>query len=184
MFCQACGHENAVGTNFCSKCGGPLSPYVPPRSSPAQFGENTLAFAGYAGFWKRFGAAMLDGFVLILADTLAGAVFGGGNSAMSFIPGPANILTGKLAVMTIAKILYFILMESSSAQATLGKMALGIKVTTLDGQRIGVGRATGRYFGKIVSTLILFIGFIMAGFTEKKQALHDIMAGTLVVNKK
>ncbi len=74
-------------------------------------------------------------------------------------------------------------MESSPQQATLGKMALGLKVTDLRGEPISFGKATGRYFGKFVSELILYVGFMMAGWTEKKQALHDIMAGTLVVKK-
>ena len=79
--------------------------------------------------------------------------------------------------------LYFSLMESSPTQGTLGKMALGIKVTDLEGNQVGFGKATGRYFGKIISTLILLMGFIMVAFTEKKQGLHDMMAGCLVVNK-
>jgi uncharacterized RDD family membrane protein YckC len=74
-------------------------------------------------------------------------------------------------------------MESSSKQATLGKLALGIVVTDLNGNRISFGRATGRYFGKIVSGMIFAIGYIMAGFTEKKQALHDMIASCLVVLK-
>ena len=77
--------------------------------------------------------------------------------------------------------LYFALMESSANQATLGKMAIGIKVTDMSGRRIGFGQATGRYFGKILSSMILLIGYIMAAFTEKKQALHDMLAGCLVV---
>ena len=83
--------------------------------------------------------------------------------------------------MNVAQWLYFALMESSSKQATLGKMALGIRVTDVNGNRIGFGRATGRHFAKILSGLILGIGFLMAAFTEKKQALHDMIAGTLVV---
>ncbi len=79
--------------------------------------------------------------------------------------------------------LYFALMESSKFQGTIGKIVLGIIVTDIDGNRISFARATGRYFGKILSGLILFIGYIMAGFTEKKQALHDMMAGTLVWKK-
>jgi len=79
--------------------------------------------------------------------------------------------------------LYYALMESSAKQATLGKMAISIKVTDMAGNRISFGRATGRYFGKYVSALIMYIGFLMAGFTQQKQALHDIMAGCLVVNK-
>jgi len=86
-------------------------------------------------------------------------------------------------VIGAAAWLYFALMESSSKQATLGKMALSIIVTDMNGNRLTFGRATGRYFGKIISGMILMIGYIMAGFTEKKQALHDIIAGCLVVNK-
>jgi uncharacterized RDD family membrane protein YckC len=81
----------------------------------------------------------------------------------------------------VAGWLYFALMESSAKGATLGKMALGLRVTDLSGNRISFGRATGRYFGKIVSGMIFSIGYIMAGFTQQKQALHDIMAGCLVV---
>ena len=79
--------------------------------------------------------------------------------------------------------LYFALMESSKNQATLGKMALGLRVTDLNGNRISFGKATGRYFGKILSSMTLLIGYIMAAFTAKKQALHDFVAGTLVLSK-
>src|SRR6202035_5143373 len=79
--------------------------------------------------------------------------------------------------------LYYALLESSSWHATLGKMALRLQVTDLEGRRIGFGRASGRFFGKIISGMILYIGFLMAGFTEKKQALHDMMAGCLVIKK-
>lgn len=77
--------------------------------------------------------------------------------------------------------LYFSIMESSKAQATIGKMALSLKVTDMEGNRISFGRATGRFFGKFISEIILMIGFMMAGWTEKKQALHDMMADTLVI---
>lgn len=79
--------------------------------------------------------------------------------------------------------LYYALMESSVKQATLGKMALGIVVTDLAGNRISFGRATGRYWAKLISALTLLAGFVMAGFTAKKQALHDMIAGCLVVTK-
>ena len=74
-------------------------------------------------------------------------------------------------------------MESSARQATFGKSILGMKVTNLQGERIGFGRATVRFFSKILSTLLFFIGFIMIAFTEKKQGLHDLIASTLIVNK-
>ena len=76
--------------------------------------------------------------------------------------------------------IYEAALESSPYQATLGKMALGMKVTDLAGNRISFARATGRHFAKYVSGMIFFIGYIMAGFTERKQALHDMIAGTLV----
>ena len=79
--------------------------------------------------------------------------------------------------------LYYALLESSSSRASLGKMALGIVVVDLEGNRLSFARASGRIWGKWVSTLIILIGYIMAAFTERKQALHDIMAGCLVVRK-
>ena len=78
---------------------------------------------------------------------------------------------------------YFASMESSPTQGTLGKMALGIKVTDIEGNKIGFEKALNRCVGKIISTIILLIGFIMIAFTQKKQGLHDMMVGSLVVNK-
>jgi uncharacterized RDD family membrane protein YckC len=77
--------------------------------------------------------------------------------------------------------LYEAILESSSKQATVGKMALGLKVTDEYGQRISFARASARYFSKILSRMILLIGYIMVGFTQRKQGLHDMIAGTLVV---
>jgi uncharacterized RDD family membrane protein YckC len=75
-------------------------------------------------------------------------------------------------------------MESSPYQGTLGKMALGLIVTDLQGRPLSFARASGRFFGKIITGMIPFgIGYIMAGFTEKKQALHDMIAGCLVLRK-
>jgi uncharacterized RDD family membrane protein YckC len=89
------------------------------------------------------------------------------------------------ALILIAGVwIYYAWMESSSHQGTIGKLSLGLIVTDLQGRRISFARATGRYFSKIITSLIpLYIGFIMAGFTEKKQALHDMIASTLVLRK-
>ena len=87
------------------------------------------------------------------------------------------------AIGIIGQWLYFTIFEISGWMATPGKKILGLQVTDLNGQQIGFGRANGRYWGKIVSALILMIGFIMIAFTDKKQGLHDIMAGTLVIKK-
>jgi uncharacterized RDD family membrane protein YckC len=83
----------------------------------------------------------------------------------------------------VAQWLYFALLESSSWQGTLGKKALGLIVTDMMGRRISFARATGRHFAKIISGMILLIGYLMAGFTERKQALHDMIAGCLVFRK-
>jgi uncharacterized RDD family membrane protein YckC len=79
--------------------------------------------------------------------------------------------------------LYFSLMESSAKQATLGKMALGIIVTDGSYNRISFGRATGRFFAKLISNITICIGYIIIAFTSQKQGLHDIIAGTLVIIK-
>jgi uncharacterized RDD family membrane protein YckC len=130
----------------------------------------------YAGFWRRVAAAIIDGLLLSLVTAPFTFAFGG-YDAWADPDQVAGLSTGS----TVISWLYSALMESSKKQATVGKMALGIIVTDLAGNRIGFGRATGRHFAKILSGLILGIGFLMAAFTERKQALHDMVAGTLVV---
>jgi uncharacterized RDD family membrane protein YckC len=136
----------------------------------------------YAGFWKRVAATIIDGIITTIGGFVIGLVFvfvmvAGRIDDPAVLEGMGNILG------LILGWVYSAVMESSPTQGTLGKMALGIKVTDLEGNKIGFGKATGRYFGKIISTLILSIGFIMVAFTQKKQGLHDMMAGCLVVNK-
>jgi len=84
---------------------------------------------------------------------------------------------------TLIQWLWFTIAESSKWQATIGKKLVGLKVTDENGKRISFGKANGRYWSKIISTLILFIGFFMIAFTKKKQGLHDKIAGTLVVRE-
>lgn len=152
----------------------------------------------YAGFWLRFVAYIIDDLILSIAGFLVSLPFIGGivfsaigigehpDEAENIAKGVLGILGSVLGIILVVCIigwLYFALMESSKNQATLGKMALGLKVTDMDGGRISFGRASGRFFGKIISGMILYIGFILAGLTEKKQALHDMMASCLVVKK-
>ncbi len=143
----------------------------------------------YAGFWMRFAAAIIDYVILTVIESMMqlGVGLGGG---MPFMPGPGGFSPGNPFPMFglfsggfVLRWLYFALMESSRYQATIGKLALGIIVTNMQGQRIGFGQATGRYFGKFISAFTLMIGFMMAGWTEKKQALHDMLAGCLVIRK-
>lgn len=124
----------------------------------------------YAGFWIRFCAFILDTLVFAPIGILIGVLD-------NFI----SVLSAWTLGSWVIGWLYFSLMESSGWQATLGKRLCGIHVTDMNGNRITFGHATGRYFAKILSWATLYIGYLMAAFTEKKQGLHDILAGTLVV---
>ena len=134
----------------------------------------------YAGFWRRLVAAIIDGILVSIVTLIIGGVLRL-NSGLPTGPGSDNFLANLINL--IIGWIYYAAMESSEKQATLGKMAIGIQVTDLEGNRISFGRATGRYFAKILSAIILLIGYIMAGFTARKQALHDMLAGCLVVKK-
>ncbi len=118
----------------------------------------------HAGFWRRCAAYLIDGLVL-------------------FIPGLILAVIPILGVLLYlaGRWLYFALMESSPAQATLGKRAMGLVVTDGKGQRIGFGQASGRYFAGAISYITLYIGYALAGWTTRKQALHDLIADTCVV---
>ncbi|HEV7332918.1 MAG TPA: RDD family protein [Flavisolibacter sp.] len=120
----------------------------------------------YAGFWERVGAVLIDAIILMVPQFII----------TYFLPyGLSNVIS------LLITWLYSALMESGEGQATIGKRALGLKVTTASGERISFGQATGRHFGKIVSTIILFIGYLMMLWDDRKQTLHDKMADTLVV---
>jgi len=146
----------------------------------AQSESKTLA---YAGFWLRFAAAFIDGIIIWIVDAILSMMFFGAVFLTGQVYASAGF--GSVAIYYLITIsinwLYFAGMESSERQATLGKAAVGIKVTDLNGERISFGRATGREFAKFISAFILLIGYLMAAFTEKKQALHDQIANTLVV---
>ena len=137
---------------------------------------------GYAGFWKRFAACVIDQIILFIASFCVGLVVGLVYGVVFQPPKGAWLLGNVIGI--IMTWLYFAWLESSPKQATPGKMMFGIKVTDMNGNRISFGNASGRHFGKILSCLMLFVGYIMAAFTPKKQGLHDIFAGCLVVNTK
>ncbi len=150
-----------------------------PESHPSAVTATAPPTSGsYAGFWLRVWAVLIDAIIVAIGAGILVSVLnveGGGSSE--------DLTAVELLTNVGAAWLYFALMESSALRATVGKMALGINVTDLTGERISFGRATGRHFGKFVSILILGIGYLMAGWTPKKQALHDRMADTLVVRK-
>ncbi len=156
----------------------------------------------YAGFWLRFAAYIIDQFVIGIAGLIIAVpiilgiiAFGlnldGINHPSDFFRHDGLLMVGgiigmiMLAILfsVVMKWLYYALMESSKFGGTLGKMAVQIKVVDMNGNRITFGRSTGRYFSRIITNMTLLIGYIIAGFTEKKQALHDLIANCLVVQK-
>lgn len=179
MWCQKCGKQDTAGGRFCSSCGTqlPLTPGAAPVAAPP------AASGVYAGFWKRLGAFVLDYIIVVVMAAMAGGVIGGfyGVSAGA----PTDDVASGLGAITGVLVwwLYYALMESSSKQATLGKLALGIKVVDRQGNAVSFGRATARNLAKLLSGMIMMIGYLMAAFTSRKQALHDIVAGCLVVNR-
>jgi uncharacterized RDD family membrane protein YckC len=184
LYCSKCGSPTAANAQICSNCGTPM-----PVNSVLIPSPNG---ARYGGFWMRFLALIIDRIVvgvvttpfvfLIMKDVIFNAARNGDRE-----PDPAMVISmlGHVFTLAIASVavswLYEAWLLSSDRQATVGKMAVGLKVTDLNGQRISFARATGRFFAKIVSSMTLLIGFIMAAFTERKQALHDMMAGTIVL---
>lgn len=141
----------------------------------------------YGGFWRRLVAAIIDGIVLNVAFSIVGSIFGVSLAFTSLLargePNPlavASAMSGMGLITLALGWLYSAAMESSALQATVGKLAVGVVVTDLSGERISFGRATGRHFAKMISAFILMIGFIMVAFSSRKQGLHDKIAGTLV----
>ncbi len=208
MFCSKCGAAVPEGASFCSACGQPMGgpqpivaappaftppPPVPIPSPQVAVGQPAAVpqpQRAYAGFWLRFVAYIIDAVILQVVFGFVIGIFAVPLGIASMGHDPAQIfaalapLLGLLILGSLAgQWIYFAWMESSSWQGTLGKKALGLEVTDLWGRRITFGRATARFFSKIVSSLTFLIGYIMAGFTEKKQALHDMIAGSLVLRK-
>jgi uncharacterized RDD family membrane protein YckC len=131
----------------------------------------------YGGFWIRAVAILIDSFVLGIGLGLLGAVTG----LDFFADDPDQISWLAIAVQFAVDWLYEAGLTASPLQGTLGKRAVGLRVVTERGERLSFARSTGRFFAKIVSGLLLLIGFLMAAFTERKRALHDMIAGTVVV---
>lgn len=155
------------------------NPYASPLTEyKRELGASSRKGGGYAGLWLRFAAAFCDGIILSLIGRAIATII---NLMMKTGEGDGNAALMYLAAIVLIQWLYYALQECSASQATFGKRAVGIKVTDLNGHPISFGRATLRYFGKIVSYMTVMVGFIMIAFTGKKQGLHDMIAGTLVV---
>jgi uncharacterized RDD family membrane protein YckC len=159
----------------------------------------TAALEDYAGFWKRVAAYILDFIILLIPSVIIQRLMGSGAAQatlqQSVLAAPGDphamiaaygqfystmmpaILIGYVVVW-----LYFAFCESSSWQATIGKLALGIRVTDMQGARLSFSHALGRSAARFLSYIILCIGFLPAGWTARKQAMHDKIVNTLVLN--
>lgn len=181
MKCPHCGVTVSDADTFCFQCGAALehSEDAKPRAADVSAPPKTYAPEirdfSYAGFWKRFVAWIIDGIILIVINIPI-------TFLLSFMLGPWQGSISWIVSFTIS-LLYYAFQESSVYQATLGKRALGIVVTDMEGKRISFGRAAARELAKYISALVLGIGFLIIGFTEKKQGLHDIIVGCLVINR-
>ena len=211
QFCSTCGQPLAPGSPRVAPQ-TPIQPpthsTLPPQPVPAYSGasappqapmgcavlEPRQPFAtAYAGFWLRFVAWFIDAIVLgiggaILTAPIVGVGFFNLHALMHgrFSPGDFighGFVFRAVIVKQLLHWVYYALLESSTWQATLGKKALGLEVTDLQGARISFGRASGRWAARYISTMTFLVGYIMAGFTARKQALHDMIAGTLVIRK-
>lgn len=205
IYCNRCGAQNSALARFCANCGssftGDASPAAPPtpgavpqpqspvpQAAPANYATaaTPVVQIRYGGFWIRFVAFIIDaiivGIVVWPISVMIALAIGVAGGVVSMPTIGVHLVRGIVgfAFSACANWIYEAGMESSSKQATIGKMVLGLKVTDLEGRRISFLRATGRHFAKILSGMVLLIGYIMAGFTERKQALHDMIAGTLV----
>lgn len=200
-FCGSCGTPTGTSAPVVARPAAP-STYVG-GSTHAGYADpaGLVASRGftYAGFWLRVVATLIDGvivgmalcvlFVPLFFLTGTGALISG-MAVRHSQPDPAVIMSLIATIFVFALIsilaqwLYYAYLESGEKQATWGKQALGLYVTDLVGTPITFGRASGRFFARMVTRLIpLGIGYIMAGFTERKQALHDMIASCLVLRR-
>ena len=154
---------------------------------------NTEQTPEFAGFWLRLAAHIIDhfivGFVIGAIVSFTMLIMGISASIFNDLDNPANqmIFVSFSVMIGISALVitwfYYAMMESSNYQGTVGKLALNIKVTDLNGAKISFTRATGRFFGKFLSSLFMYIGYIMIAFTQKSQGLHDMLADCLVLRK-
>ena len=207
MFCIRCGTRLPDEAAFCPSCGTPvtIAPEAPGSSVPlvadasgplagaADGSAATLARPKHAGFWRRVAGHVIDRFVLGVVFTPVGfmvlvPLMATQSSGWTDTDLPAETMAAFLgAMLTVAFLamlgnwLYCALLQSSTRQATLGQMALGLRVTDVDGRRVSFARASGRHFATVLTGLTFGIGYLMVVFTARKQTLHDLIAGTLVV---
>ena len=213
VFCPQCGlpvatspsapppapPQAATPASYAPPPASAVPSYAPPQYPPAQYAPGPPPQVFYAGFWLRVVAAIIDSFVvgipllivalLLFAGTLPEIMHNQGDPAalvFTFLPRVLLIVV----IYIVGAWLYWAKMESSTWQATLGKKALGLYVTDLNGRPVSFGQASGRFWAgrglgmvPYLGGLYFLIDCICAGLTERKQAIHDMIASCLVLRK-
>jgi len=199
MFCPKCGKETDALGKFCQWCGADIvSIPATPIATPEEDEGSDVGI--YAGLGRRIVAFIVDLILILLLDAVTVAFLGlfrglqnlyffavrhasvdslttEGTSAALF----GSIIAAYGIVIIVIPWLYYAGFESSRSQATPGKLLMRIVVTDLDGNKPSFARVTLRHFAKFISTLVIFLGFLMIGLTSKRQGLHDKIAGCLVL---
>jgi uncharacterized RDD family membrane protein YckC len=200
MFCPKCGKETDASGKFCQWCGAdiatmPVNPVVAPEEE-----EEAPDIGVYAGLGRRLIAFIVDIILILIFDLVAMTVLGltrGIQNAYFYyvqhVPvdqltneGTMGALLGSIIasygmLLIVIPWLYYAGFESSKSQATPGKLLTHIVVTDMLGNKPTFARVTLRHFAKFISALIIFIGFLMIGLTQKRQGLHDRISGCLVL---
>jgi len=183
MRCPGCSHHNPADNRFCERCGVPLD------SPQLEAGAQIAGEARYGGFFQRLGAWAIDSAIIQTLGAIAslpvfmvmGLQIGGEGAA-----GMSALMVAQLAGFALARVvgwLYDAGMISSSRQATLGKLALKLYVTDLDGRPVSFVDATKRHFASYLSSIVLLAGYLIQPVMKRKQTLHDLLADTLVVQR-
>lgn len=211
MECQRCGQAAPEGARFCASCGAlldlpaatePPAPvaFAAPEGAAAEvppaFAEQAFAPAAlepalppatppapamdYAGFWRRLTGMLVDALLLFFPEAILRVLLGLPVLSYEDEWSDSRVLLAEGTTFVMA-VLYCSLLECSAAQGSLGQQLLGIRVTDVRGRRIGFGRAVGRQFGKILSLLLCCFGYLFQLWNHRRQTLHDMMSGCVVV---
>lgn len=176
---QANPHDEAFWGDL-EKSQAPKMVGAPAPAAAAPSTSGSKAPTNFAGFWLRVVAVLIDGVVLMVLGGSFGFIVGLGLGFAGYAEDEDLLRAVGTGLGLVVQWAYYVFMESSSKMATVGKSLLGLVVTDMEGRKIGFGRANGRFFARYISIFSLGIGLIMAGFTQKKQTLHDMITGTLV----
>lgn len=179
MFCEKCGNNLPEGAKFCNKCGAVIENNAEIKTQPL-VGEDILSENNpsknsdeHAGFWLRLGAFFIDYVAIILMAYFIGYTFNPN------LGGINDQLLGTILIIG------YHVVALSLFSTTIGKKLFGLRVVdSITYEKIRFGKAIGRTFLYIISSLFFFLGFIMIAFNKDKQGWHDQMAGTLVLKKK